>query len=169
MVAGVNGGQECVRMIGISHRGFEVDEAVENAAGADPFVYGLADGFAVFGVVAGAVIRGEGAADDCDAVGVGAHDHLVEGGDQVGCGEAGIGRAMQAADVIDAFENEKILRSALGKHIAIEARQSTGAGSIQQDLVSADALVQYRQVAILRVGLQTPCKLIRPALVGVDG
>ena len=57
MVAGVNGGQKCVRMIGISHRGFEVDEAVEDAAGANPFVYGPADGFAFFGVIAGAMIR----------------------------------------------------------------------------------------------------------------
>jgi len=78
-------------MVGISDCGFEVDKAVENAAGTNPFIYGLADGFTVFGVVAGAVIRGEGAADHGDAMPVCAHDHLVEGGDQVSRGEAGIG------------------------------------------------------------------------------
>ncbi len=60
-----------------------------------------------------------------------------------------VGRAMQAANVVDALEDEEILRSALGKHIAIKARQSIGAGSIEQNFVSADALIQYREVAIL--------------------
>src|SRR5882757_2331914 len=70
MIARVDVGQECVGMIGVPHRGFEVDETVDNAAGANPFVHGLADGFAFFGIVARAMIRRESAADHCYAVGV---------------------------------------------------------------------------------------------------
>ena len=80
-----------------------------------------------------------------------------------------IGSAVQAANVIDALEDEQIFCAALGDHIAIEARQRIGAGSIQQNLVAADGFIQHRQVAILWVGLQAPRQLIRPSLVGIDG
>ncbi len=66
-------------MIGIPDGGLEVDEAIESAAGSNPVIHGFADRFPVFGGVAGAMIRRQGAADDGDAMGMRAHDHLIEG------------------------------------------------------------------------------------------
>ncbi len=155
-------------MIRVPDRGLQVDEAIEGAAGANPVIYGLADRFPVFGVIAGAVIRRQRAANHCDAMGVGTHDHLVESKDEFR-GRGAVGNAVQAANVVDALENEQIFCSALRDHIAIEARQRVDAGSIPQNLVAADGFIQYRKFAILWIGLQASRQLIRPSLVGVDG
>src|SRR5271170_6863131 len=86
MIARIIGGQECVRMVRIPHRGLEVDDAVESAAGADPVVYRLTDRFPAFGVVARAMIRSERTPNDRDAMGVSTRDHLLQGEDEVGGG-----------------------------------------------------------------------------------
>jgi hypothetical protein len=122
MIARVVSGQEGVGMIWIPDRGLEVDDAIESAAGANPVIHGLADCFAVLRVVAGAMVRCQRTADDCDAMSVRAHDHLIESGDKIGSRGA-VGNGVQPANIIDAFEDKQIFRSALGNYIAIEARQ----------------------------------------------
>src|SRR3984885_12214746 len=58
VVAWVVAGQEGVGVIRVADRGLEVDEAIQGTAGPNPVIYGLADRFSVFGVVARAVIGG---------------------------------------------------------------------------------------------------------------
>src|SRR3984885_7524194 len=58
VVAWVVAGQEGVRVIRVADRGLEVDEAIQGTSGPNPVIYGLADRFPVFGVVAGAMIGG---------------------------------------------------------------------------------------------------------------
>ena len=81
MVAGIGSGIEDRGIGGIARDLIEVDDAVEDAAGADPLIDGFAHLFAGWRGVVGADIRSEGSAEDFDAVGMGARDKLGEGGD----------------------------------------------------------------------------------------
>ena len=105
MIARVVSGQEGVGMIWIPDRRLKVDDAIESAAGANPVIHGLANCFAVLGVVAGAMVRCQRAADDCYAMSVRTHDHLIKSSDKIGSRGA-VGNAVQSANIIDAFEDE---------------------------------------------------------------
>ena len=146
LIGFVIAGAELAWIGGVLDDFVEVDYAVEGAGGADEGVEGLAHGF---GLVGGVAEGGEGAADDFDAVIVGAEDHLlhcadeVVGGDGrgVGGGSSGSGWAAGRVHVVNAFEDEEVLDARLGDDIAVEAGECADAGAVGENLVTGDALI----------------------------
>ncbi len=171
VVAAVVGGEEGVGVGGVGGGVVEVDDAVEDFAGADEGVDGLAGGFAGGGHVAGAGVGGEGGADDLDAVGVGAFDELGEAGDEVVGGDdvVGLSGVEGVADVVDAFKDDEVADGGLGEDVGVEAREGGGAGAIVEDAVAADADVEDAEVGGGFVAVEAAGEEVGPALVGVGG
>src|SRR5581483_2546279 len=78
VVAGIDVGQEDGGLGGIAGDFVEVDDAIEDAAGADPLVVCFANLLAGIGGIPGADIRSQRGAEDLDAVLVSAGDQLRE-------------------------------------------------------------------------------------------
>jgi len=83
VVAAVVGGEELIGVLGVADYGVEIDDCIEVAGGADPFIHGLAVGFAERAgmIVAGAYVRSDGGAIDQQTVGMGTRDDLFIGGE----------------------------------------------------------------------------------------
>src|SRR5215472_9811794 len=77
--------------------------------------------------------------------------------------------ACQATEIVHAFEYDEPSGTCGGKHIAIEARQCIRAESVDKQVISADALVRYGNVASGRRVLQPAGKYIGPAVVSIRG
>jgi len=121
----------------------EVDDSVELIGGADPLIDGLTHSFACGRLVFCADERGEGCADDLDAVGVGTSGELAEADDEVLCGDdivgfVGVGGV---ADVVDALQNDDVFDAGLRYDVAVEASEGGGTGGVVEDAVATDALV----------------------------
>ncbi len=71
------------------------------------------------------------------------------------------------ADVVDALEDDDVLRAWLDQDVAIETRQRADAGTVAQDAVAGDAFVQHGHRNLRR--RKTPRKFIGPAVVRVHG
>ena len=69
------GGVETVGLGGVGDEAVEIDDTVEDATGADPFIQGDAPGLMVRGVVAVALDGRDGGAEDLDAPFVGLLDN----------------------------------------------------------------------------------------------
>ncbi len=73
------------------------------------------------------------------------------------------------ANVVDALQDDEVLDAGLSEDVAIEAGERIGAGSIVQNAVAADALVEDAEVCGLLVSLQAAGEHVGPARVGVAG
>ena len=171
MVAGIDVGGVDGGFGWIAHNLVEVDDAIEDAAGADPLIDGLAHLFAGGRRVAGSNVGGERGAKNLDVVGMGAGDELGEGEDRILGGDdvAGLARLGGVADVVDAFKNDEVADAALGEHIAIEAGDCVGSGAIVEEAIAADAFVEDGKVRGFWILLEALGENIGPAAVGVAG
>ena len=148
VVAAVVGGEELIGMLRISDDGVEVNDRVEVAGGAYPFIDGLAVGFAEGAgvVVGGADVRCDGGSVNAKAVSVAARNDLLVSSDDA-LDESGVfGRwnfavAGEAAKVVYAFEDDEPADTGGSKYIAIEAGQSAGTEAVDEEVVATNALV----------------------------
>jgi len=148
VVAAVVGGQEMVGVRGIADDCVEVDDGVEVAGVANPGVDGLAIGFAQGAgvVVVGASVGRDRGSIDAKLVGVGARDDLLIGAED-SLDESGVffggdfPVAGEAAEVVDAFENDDPTCAGGCEDVAIEAREGVGAEAVGEEMIAADALV----------------------------
>src|ERR1700722_5785363 len=99
MVPGIDAGRKGVGMLWVSDCGLEVNYAIKSSAGPDPVVDGFANGLALLGVIARTMVRRQSTADDGNAVGVRAQDHLAERKNEISGCQPGVRGGMQAANV----------------------------------------------------------------------
>ena len=185
VVAAVEGGEEMGGVGGVGGGPVEVDDGVEVAGGADPGVEFLAVGFAGGAgvVVVGAGVGRDGGAVDPEIVGVGAGDDLLVGADHTvdegvaeglgvggSYGVGGVGEiALEAAEVVDAFEEDDVADGGLGEDVAVEAGEGVGAEAVGEEVVAADALVEDAGGMGCGVGLEALGEDVGPAVVAVEG
>ncbi len=169
VVAGVELGAVALGVLRIAGSGFEVHHSVVSAAGADPVVESLADGFPALARIAGALVGREGAADHADAMGVRLFDDLAVGRDEVLSGEAFAGGSKAVADVIDAFENHQPLDARLAEDVAVEAGQGARACAVMQHAVAANALIRDAEVGSLLLGGEAGGQQGGPGVIGLGG
>ena len=125
-------------------------------------------------VVVGADVGRDGGAEDFDAVGVGAVDDLLVGGEDAGheggvFGGGNSADAREAAEVVDAFEDDEPADSGWREHVAIEAGEHVGAEAVGEQVVAADALIEDPDVVRCGRGLETRGEDVGPAVVAVGG
>ena len=154
VVAAVVGGEHAIGMGGVADDFVEIEDGVEVAGGEDPGVDGLAVGF---GGGAGVVVVGadegsDGGADDLDAVGVGAVDDLLLGGEDAGdeggvFGRRNIAEAREPPEVVNGFKDDEPADAGLRDYVAVEAGEHVGAEAVGEEVIAADALVEDSDVA----------------------
>jgi hypothetical protein len=176
VIAGIKCRKQAIGMFGISGDLVEVDHRIEVSGDSDPFVdrlpVRLIDGGGTI------VIRSykghDGGTDDLDVVSVSPRDHLLVSR----CDpphlrfvfRAGsLARPGQQANVVDAFENDQTANAWLGDHIMIEARQGTRSQAIGEEMVSANAVIEDRQIPGTWIGLQALRQNVGPAVIAVGG
>ena len=176
VVAAVVDGEQAIEMVGVADDFVEVEGRVEVAGGENPGVDGLAIGFGGWAgvVVIGADEGGDSGADHLDAVGVGAVDDLLIGGEDardesgVFCG-GNFAEAREATEVVDGFEDDEPADAGLRDHVAIEASERVGAEAVGEEVVAADALVEDPDIVRGRRGLEALGEDVGPAVVAVGG
>ena len=162
-------GQEHGGILGILSGFFEVDDGIEGAAGSDPLIDGLPDLFSALRGVAGAHIGSESCAVNLDAVLVSAGDELGVSEDDVLRGDRAFGVAGfgDAADVVNAFEDDEVLDAVLGDDVAVQASDGVGSRAVIEEAVSADAFINDGKIRGLLVGLEPLGEIVGPAMIGV--
>ena len=73
----------------------------------------------------------------------------------------------QAAQIVHTFKDDDPTDGRRRKHVAIEACQCIRPESVSQQMIAADALVGYPDVARRRGTLQPACKHVRPAIISI--
>src|SRR5580698_343443 len=129
------------------------------ARSANPLIDDLAIGLIAgrWMVVVGIGIGCDGRADHLDMRRMGAFDDLFIGGEDamhegLMCGMRRVAESREAADVVDAFEQDDPTNSGLSKDIAIKVRQYIGSETIGEQVVAADALVENADSFGARIG-----------------
>ena len=176
VVAAVVGGEQLIGMLGIADYGIEIDHRIEVAVGADPLIHGLAVRFAGWpGVIkTGANVRCDGGAIDQQSVGMGARDDLLIGGEDTPHEGGMVFRRDfrmlgQAAEIVDAFEDNDPSHASRRQHIAIEASEGGWSQAVGQKVVAADTLIGDANVARFMRGLEPCGEHISPTVVAVGG
>jgi len=176
VVAAVEGVQQMVGMLRVTHEGIEINHRIKVARGANPLINNLAVGFAQRAgvVIARTNVRSDCSSVDAQAVRVGAFDDLLVGGDDlrdkvvmVGGRHFAVDR--QPAQIVDALKENEPAHASLRQHIGIEARQNVRPQAVGQQVIAADALVGDANGSRFRRALQTAGQFIRPAVVSVGG
>ena len=121
-VAAVQVPPEPRRLLGVAHRGVEVDDPVVGAARADPRVESLPLGLARLRPVEGALERQEGGTVDGQPARVRPLDHRPVPRDQVVDGRPRI--VERHPDVVGRLEDDHVGRPRLQQHVAVEPRQA---------------------------------------------
>lgn len=128
MVAAVVSRDEAVGMLRVAHDDVEVDDGIEVAGSADPLVDGLAIGLAerTWMVVGRTDVGSDCRAVDSQAVRVSPLDNLLVHGDEA-LDDCGVIRgrdfavASEAAEIVDAFEDDQPADTCWSKHVTIKA------------------------------------------------
>src|SRR5580693_2034743 len=110
MITTIKGGQQALRMLGITGDLVEVDEFIKVSGSSDPFINGLPISFARWSraVVARPAKGHDGRADDLDVIRVGARDHLFVCPDNppnqcLMLGRRNLAFPREQTDVVDSF------------------------------------------------------------------
>ena len=158
-------------MIGVAGGFVEVDGSVEDAAGENPGVDGLANLLSLVGGITGSLVRGEGGSEDLDTLLVGAGHELAEALFKILGGEVVVGSVwvVESADIVDAFEHDNVAHTGLREDVAIEAGEGVGADAGDEHAVAADPFIENRQIGRGRVVVQTDGQVVGPAVVLVVG
>src|SRR5215469_2750442 len=99
-------------------------------------------------VVVGADVRQDRCADDLDSVGVSTPNDLLVGGQNALYEESMVRicdfcSASEAAEIVDAFEDDEGVDARLGEDVAVEAGECVGAEAVDEEMVSADAVIKH--------------------------
>ena len=156
MVAAIVGGQQPIGMLGVAHDGIEVDDGVEMAGCANPLIDGLAIGLAERAgmIVVRSNIGRDGGPVDAQAMCVGASNDLLVGGEDA-LDERGVfagGTSPLRASPPRSLTPSKTMSPADAcgsQHVAIEAGESIGSEAIGEQMIAADALIGYADIARL--------------------
>src|SRR4051812_43356808 len=147
------------RMTWITHCSIKIEDTVERAAGANPFVDCLANRLSVSGEVISALIWCQRGPDYPYLMFVRAVYDLTQTHNQFFRGDFLSGKRaffswwsifrrrgfhMWPADIIDAFEHNQSGHPGLCEHIPIKPSQRIYAGPIMQNAVSSNSLVYHR-------------------------
>lgn len=173
-IAAVIGRGQAVGPCGVAGCCVEVYYRVEIAGLPDPGVNGLAVGF-ILGIGVIIIIADEGhdgRADRLDPFGAGAGDDLAIGTDDAGDmglmrGGADRGFAGERAEIVDPFQQDEMGDAGLRQHVAVEPGKCVGTKAIVEQPIAADPLIDDRDVATLRVGLQAFGQPVGPAIIAV--
>ena len=137
------------RTLGIAQRLVKIDDAVQGAAFADPFVErdAMPLAYRVPGARQECLIseRRQSGAKQLDPAGLCPQCHLEEAGDHLFGGNLLVGLGDAVAQVVSAKHDDGMAHAGLGQHIAVEPPQSAVAAQIVQDPVAAEALVHHPQ------------------------
>ena len=150
VVAGVVEWKKHAGVRGVGRYFVEVDDAVELAGGADPFVNGLSYLLAGGRLILCADEGRQGRTDDFDSVSVGAGGELAEADDEVIGGDdvVGVAGVCGVADVVDALHDDDVFDAGLGEDVTVEAGEGRGTGSVVENAVAADASLRTPRLAV---------------------
>src|SRR5262245_56944683 len=99
---------------------------------------------------------------------MGADGELLEPGDHLLSRHHLVLAVGAVADIVDAEKNDNMGGARLCQRVAVEALESAIAAHVVQDAVAADALVHHAY-GPAPASREPPRKLIRPAMVGIEG
>ena len=137
-------GFELGRVVGVAHKGVEINDAVALLAVANPIVNVLTRSLVEDGVIAVALERSNRGEIYLDALVVDFCHHSAVSLDELG---GAFLRIACAADVIDAFKNDERGDALLSKDVAVKTFQCGFAQSTLDDAVAADAEVEDAHLA----------------------
>jgi hypothetical protein len=163
MIAAVVGWEEAVRVAWVPDDSVEVDDGIEDAAVANERIDLQARRLASRVVRHPAFVRRERAADDADAVRVGAQNDLIE--TELDARDVVLVRRL--LDVVDAEKHDEIRDVALREDVGIESCEGawTEDRRGKENPVAADSLV--RDTESLSASEQASRQVVRPAVVAV--
>jgi hypothetical protein len=174
MVAAIIRGQQAVGMLWIARNLIEIDDSIKVARGANPLIHSLS---VCLGRLPGVVVARSHKwrnrrADHFDAVRMSAHDHLLVCTDDVpdqrvvfGLGNVVIAR--ERSNVVDSLKDHQVPHSGLRDYVVIESCQSVWPKPVEQQPISADAVIENRDIACAILCLQAFGEDIGPTIVAV--
>lgn len=153
-VPGVVRRVELAGRFGIANDLIEVDNSVEKSGSPDERVDTLAGllpgrvGVRLDGSVGwGSGEWSDGSSEDGDAEGVDTGDDLLEGSDEaVADVLLGCGGVVCDTDVVDAFEDHRVLDAGLCEDVAVDTADRIRSESVGEDAVTTGSLVQNSDV-----------------------
>src|SRR5215475_2775538 len=156
MVSRVVALSELSGVVGITHGGIEIENAVKGSAGTNPPIYRLTCRLSIVAVVVGAFIGRQGCTEHPDSVLVSTCNDLLQTHDEV-LGSNQLVRKWQVfhdfairqaglhvrpADVVDTLKHDKVHYAGLREHVSIKAGEGAYAGTVVQNAISADSLIR---------------------------
>src|SRR6266849_7070032 len=149
MITTIKGGQQALRMFGVTGDLVEVDDFIKVSRSSDPFIYGLPISLAGWSraVVARPGKGHDGRADDLDVIGVGARDHLFVRPDNPPnqcfmLSRRTLAFPREQTDVVDSFKNDQVAHPGLANYIILETGQCIRSQTIGEQVVSSDPMIE---------------------------